>query len=159
MTDPITHLIGLALATIVVLASGVWLTRTGKPYGTLALNVHKLVTVGAIAFAVYLIAQAHDAAPLSALQWTAAVAAGALVLAVIVTGGVVTAMTIAPAWALWFHRAVSWLAAALVAIGLLVSAGCASPAPDDTLVWHSGWGEQAYVERSPFALAFLERFL
>jgi hypothetical protein len=108
--------IGLAAAAAIVLATGVWLTSSGRPYGSLLVNVHKLVDLGAVIAIGVIAYQANKAAPFSAMEWAALALTAVLVVAAFATGGVVTGMPSAPSAALWAHRIGSWLAAAMAAV-------------------------------------------
>lgn len=112
--------IGLVVAAVIVFGSGIWLTRAGRPYGGVLLDVHKLVDLAAaivIGIAVY---QSNQARPLSVLEWALLAVAASLFVATLATGGVSSAMAEPPAWALWSHRIGSWAAGALVLAGVLL---------------------------------------
>jgi hypothetical protein len=111
----VTRVVLLALAGVVVLATGVVLTRAERPYGAALLNVHKLVDLAAVVAIGVAIYQANRAAPFSAGAWAVVIAAAVLVVATFASGGVISAMDAPPAGVLWLHRIGSWVAAALVA--------------------------------------------
>lgn len=114
--------VGLAVAAVIVLGTGIVLTRAGRPYGPLLLNVHKLVDLGAVVFIGVIAYQTNRTTPLPSSTWLILAVAAALVVLTFATGGVVSGMREAPAWALWVHRIGSWVAAALAAASVYLLA-------------------------------------
>jgi hypothetical protein len=113
----------LVVGAIVVLATGMWLTRAGWPYGTVLMTVHKLVALAAVVFIAVMLWQANRVAPLPVLQLTIAGLAAVAVVAAFASGAVVSASETAPAWVLWAHRTVPFLAAALSAASVWMVLG------------------------------------
>ncbi len=114
---------GLVAAAVVVFGSGIWLTAVGRPYSTAVTTVHKLVDLAAVIVIGVMVYQANRAAPLSALEWTVIGAAAVLVVATFASGGVVSASSDPPAWAVLVHRVAPWLAGIAAGAGVyLVSA-------------------------------------
>jgi hypothetical protein len=107
--------IGLVVAAVIVLASGIWLTRSGRPYGGLLLNVHKLVDLAAVVVIGIAVYQANRVAPLSPAEWLVIVGAALFVVASFASGGVISGVQSPPVAVLWLHRVGSWVAAALAA--------------------------------------------
>ena len=110
--------IGLLIAGGIVLASGIWLTRSGRPYGVALLNVHKLVDLVAVVVIGVAVYQANRAAPLSPADWAVTGAAGLVVIATFATGGVASGMQAPPTWAVTAHRVASWGAALLAVVSV-----------------------------------------
>ena len=102
--------LGLAAAAVVVVSTGIFLTRAGRPFSTLLLNVHKLVDLAALIALGVLVSRVARSDPLSGAQWMGVGVAGALCVAALVTGGVVSANDSAPPWVVWTHRVGSWAA-------------------------------------------------
>ncbi len=105
----------LAIAAAVVLATGVWLTRSGKPYGAVLLNVHKLVDLAAVIVIGIAIYGANGTAPFSAAEWLVVVATAVLVVAAFASGGVISGMQQPPVAVVWVHRIGSFAAVLLAA--------------------------------------------
>ena len=101
--------IGAAAFFLVVLLSGVWLTRRGRPISTLILTLHKLIGLGAGIFLVVTLIQLGRAGVLGAGVIAAAVVTGLAMLGAAATGGVLSAKT-APALVLRLHQAAAFLA-------------------------------------------------
>lgn len=106
----------LVVAAVVVLATGLMLTRAGRPYRTLALNVHKLVDLAAVVVIVAQVAAAVRGPGLATIDWVLVVSAAILVVATFATGGVVSASDSAAHRLVVAHRLLPWpLLAVLVA--------------------------------------------
>jgi len=84
------RVIGLGAAFIIMFLSGIWLNRTGKPYGTLIFAIHKLVGVGIAVFLFITIRQMHQATPLSPLELAVVVVAVLFFLATVTTGSLLS---------------------------------------------------------------------
>jgi len=117
--DTLVRTIGFSSAAIVVIGTGVWLTRSGWPFGTVLLNTHKLIALAAVIFLGVLVYRAANVAPLSATDWAVVVAAGLLCAASFASGGVVSAIQSAPAWVSWVHRIGTWFAVGAVGLCLV----------------------------------------
>jgi hypothetical protein len=122
VTGSAVRTIGLALAAAIVLASGVRLTRSGRPYGSALLNVHKLVDLAAVVVIGLAAYQANRSAPFSGVEWLVLATGAVLVVATFASGGAITGMSQAPAAALRVHRIGSWIAAALAAASVYLIA-------------------------------------
>ena len=107
---------------LLVFLSGFWLTKSGKPYSALLLNVHKLVSLAALALLVIAVIRSNQAASLSTLELTAAVVGGALFLGAIVSGGLASLDRPVSWVVLVMHRVAPFLAlvAAVVTVVLLL---------------------------------------
>ena len=119
MPDTLVRTTGFAGAAVVVLATGVWLTRSGWPFGAALLNVHKLIALVAIVILGVLVYHTARVAPLSTTDWAIVISAGALCVASFATGVVVSAMESAPTWVLWLHRVGTWFAVGAAALCLV----------------------------------------
>ncbi len=114
--SPLIRGAGLALAAAVVIATGFWLARAGRPYGTLLLNVHKLVDLGAVVFIGWSVYGASRSAPLPGALWAAAAVASVCTIAAFATGGVVSANATAPGWVARMHGVGAWLSVGFSAV-------------------------------------------
>ncbi len=86
MNITLNKIIYAGLFFLLIFLSGFWLSRSGKPYGALLFNLHKLIGLGAGVYLALTVYRSHQAAPLSPLQ-LALVAATALVFVVLVVAG------------------------------------------------------------------------
>ena len=108
-----SHMLVLATAIIVVAASGVALTRSGRPFSAVALNVHKLVDLGVLVGFGAIVVRDSRVAPLSQIALTAVALVGGIQLLVLITGGLTAALASPPRWVTWAHRLASWVALAV----------------------------------------------
>jgi len=115
--------LGAAAFFLVILLSGVWLSRRGRPLNVLILTAHKLVGLGAGIFLVVTLVQLGRAGVLGVGVTAAAVATGLSMLAAAATGAVLSGAKPAPALVLRLHKAVAVLApvGAVVLFCLLLS--------------------------------------
>lgn len=68
MSTTEVRVVGVGLAFLLILVSGILLSRSGKPYNTALITVHKLVGLAAGVLLAMILAQAHRAAPLGPLE-------------------------------------------------------------------------------------------
>lgn len=113
---------GLVVAALITIASGLWLTRAGRPYGAGLVAVHKLADLAALVLVGWMVVVAHRAAMMHTLEWTVVVAAATLAVVALLTGGALSATESTPAWVRWAHRVTAWGAAATVAPSAVVVA-------------------------------------
>lgn len=101
--------VNVGLFFLLILSTGYWLHHSGKPYGAILFNIHKLIGFGLFVFLAVRIYQMNQAVPLSAPQLIACVAAGLLFLATIVFGGLVSVDKPMPAFVSLFHNLFPYL--------------------------------------------------
>jgi hypothetical protein len=89
---------------VAVFATGYWLKKTGRPYKTLPLTLHKLLGVGVLIYLIVTVTRLNRAAALGGLEWGLCLAAGALFLAALVSGGWLSAVKDEPRFGLALHR-------------------------------------------------------
>jgi len=105
----------LAVAAVIVFVTGLMLTRAGRPYGAVMLNVHKLVDLAAVVFIVVQVVAAVRGPGLAALDWVLVGSAAIVVVATFVTGGMVSASDSVATWLVTAHRLLPWPLLALLA--------------------------------------------
>lgn len=72
---------------VVIYFFGFWLRRSGKPYGSLLFNIHKLLALAALVFLIFTVYQLHQAVPLGAAAIIAMVLTVLFFVISIITGG------------------------------------------------------------------------
>lgn len=107
--------VGLAVAALVVVVTGVILTGSGRPFSSTLLNLHKLVDLAAVVALGASVYRTAESASLSNLEWAGIALAGILVIGTFATGGMVSARESSPAWVVWGHRVGSWIAVSAAA--------------------------------------------
>lgn len=103
------RLVNIALFFLLIFASGFWLHHSGKPYGMLLFNAHKLIGFGLFVLLVVRIYQTNHAMSLSPLELTACIVAGLFFLATIVFGGLVSIPKPMPTVVALFHKLLPYL--------------------------------------------------
>jgi len=91
---------------VLIIVSGLWLSRTGRPLNGLILTVHKLIAVGGVALLVITLYRQHQAMPLTSIQLAVSVTTLVLFLALIATGGLLSTAKTWPALVLKIHQVV-----------------------------------------------------
>ncbi len=101
--------VNIGLFFLLIFSSGYWLHHSGKPYGAILFNVHKLIGFGVFVLLAVRIYQLTQAAPLSTMEWTTCVFAGFFFLATIVFGGLVSIDKPMPAAVSLMHKLLPYL--------------------------------------------------
>jgi len=99
----------IGLFFLVIFASGYWLHHSGKPYGAVLFNIHKLIGFGLFVFLAVRAFQLDHTAPLSAVEWIACVVAALCFIATIVFGGLVSVDRTWPAFVPLLHKLLPYL--------------------------------------------------
>jgi hypothetical protein len=99
----------IALSMVVVLLSGYFLNRTGKPYNSAVFNAHKLIALAAAVFVVWTVVRRSMATPLGPGEWIAVVITGLLFLGTGVFGGLVSLDNPMPAAVSRVHQIAPYL--------------------------------------------------
>jgi hypothetical protein len=82
--------IGAGLFFLVVFLSGFWLSRSGKPYSGILINVHKLVALAAVVLFVITLVRLNRIATLGALEVAGGAVTVLLAIGLFVTGALVS---------------------------------------------------------------------
>jgi hypothetical protein len=96
--------ISAAFCFLLILPSGFLLSRSGRPYGLVLFNVHKLIAVGMLVFLAINVYRLNQATPLGITQLTACLIAAVCFVATIITGGLVSTAQPMPAAVSLAHR-------------------------------------------------------
>ncbi len=87
MSPTQTKILIASLFFLFILISGYWLSRLGKPYPALVINLHKLIGIGAAVYLGIAIHRINQAAPLTPAQWAALAALIFFALITVISGG------------------------------------------------------------------------
>lgn len=101
--------VNISLFFLLIFSSGYWLHHSGKPYGAVLFNLHKLIGFGLFVLIVIRVIQLHRAMPLSAPELIACAIAGLFFLATIVFGGLVSIDNPMPAFVSPAHKLLPYL--------------------------------------------------
>ncbi len=99
----------IGLFFLLIFASGYWLHHSGKPYGAILFNVHKLIGFGLFVLLVVRIYQLNLTTPLSPLEWVPCGIAALFFIATIVFGGLVSVDKPWPAITSLAHKLLPYL--------------------------------------------------
>jgi hypothetical protein len=97
------------LFLLLIILSGVWLSRTGRPLSVLILTLHKLISLGAVIFLIITVYRIHQAAPLNPLQLGISVLTLLFFIALFATGGLLSTTKTMPAVVLKIHQIMPFL--------------------------------------------------
>ncbi len=101
--------VNIGLFFLLIFSSGYWLHHSGKPYGAILFNVHKLIGFGLFVLLIIRIYQLNHTTPLSAVEWIVCAVAGLFFLATIVFGGLVSIDKPMPALVSLAHKLLPYL--------------------------------------------------
>ena len=91
---------------LLVFASGIWLSRRGRPLNVAISTIHKLISLAAGIFLLVTVYQRHQVVPLSAVEWIAIVVTGLCFAGTVASGGFLSAEKPVPVVVLRVHQIV-----------------------------------------------------
>jgi len=103
---------------LLIFLSGFWLSRSGRPYGVLLLTVHKLLSVAAMVFLIFIIVRINRSSGLSSPELIIALITGLLFIGTIATGGLLSTAKPMPDLVHHLHKITSFLTLISTAITL-----------------------------------------
>ena len=98
------QVVAVGLALLLILVSGILMSRKGKPYSTALFTVHKLVGLATGVLLGVIVYQGAQAAPLGLVEISAVVVTVLLFAGIVVSGGLLGAAKEVPAAALKLHQ-------------------------------------------------------
>jgi uncharacterized membrane protein (UPF0136 family) len=96
--------VGVGLLFVLILLSGIWLHRSGKPYSTLIFTIHKLAGLAVGVWLAVIVYQTHQAAPLGLLEIAAVVVTVLFSAGTVAAGGLLSIDKPMPAVVLTLHQ-------------------------------------------------------
>lgn len=112
------RLAGAGIAYLFIFLSGLWLSRTGMPYSTAVLTIHKLVALAVLVFLIATAYRMHKAAGLSGIEWVVVGAAVLFFVGTIATGGALSTGRTMPALVGTLHQVTPFLTVVMTAVAL-----------------------------------------
>ena len=103
------RVVGAGLSFLLILLSGFWLSRSGKPYSGIILTIHKLISLAAVVLLGITIRRISQAGALSTTELLAAIVTGLFFLGTMVTGGLLSIGKAMPAIVLRLHQITPYL--------------------------------------------------
>jgi hypothetical protein len=111
MSTLVSRLVLPGSFAFLTLASGFWLSNTGKPYSTLIFTIHKLIALAAIIATAITMNHLHKSAELGlAVEISAIVITALLFLCLLVSGALMSIVKQAPAVISTIHHVAPYLA-------------------------------------------------
>jgi hypothetical protein len=95
---------GTGLLLVFIFLSGLWVSRLGKPYNTLAITIHKLVGLATGVLLGVIVYQTHRVAPLGLLEIAAIVLTVLCFVGTVAPGALLSIDKQAPAIVLRLHQ-------------------------------------------------------
>jgi hypothetical protein len=124
--DAVSRFITPGILFLLTLASGLWLSRTGKPLNTAIFNAHKLIALGAVVAAAIQTYNALKLANPQAIFSALLALAGLCIVALFATGAMMSMDKPGQATLLMIHKAAIVVTVIIWPVAILVLAG--SPA-------------------------------
>jgi hypothetical protein len=118
MSMTLLGIAGPGLLFFLMFLAGFWLKRTGKPYNTFFLTVHKLTGLAAAVLFVMIVLQVNRAGTLSVSGLIAGVVTVVFFLDALVTGGIISINKPMPEMFLTMHRIFPYLTLGSAAVAL-----------------------------------------
>jgi uncharacterized membrane protein (GlpM family) len=101
--------IGVGAFFLLILLSGFWLSRSGRPLNSMIFAIHKLIAVAVVIFLVVSVHRTNQVAGLSPVAWIAAAVTALCFLSTIATGGLLSINDEVPAAVLRMHQITPYL--------------------------------------------------
>ncbi len=116
-----SKIIVTSICFLLIILSGFWLSRSGKPYPVIVFTVHKLITLGTIAYLAVTLYQASRSTPLQGGQAATAALIAACFVAMLVTGGLLSVDQVFPAIVHRLHQVLPYVTVASVGFTLYLT--------------------------------------
>jgi hypothetical protein len=118
--EPASKFITPGIIFGLTLASGVWLSSSGKPLNTLVFTIHKLIALGAVVLAAVQVAAILKSIPVQALPMALVILTGVCVVALFATGAFMSIGKAAYDLMLTIHRVALVLAPIAMAAAIFL---------------------------------------
>ncbi|MBN1117341.1 MAG: hypothetical protein JXA77_09070 [Bacteroidales bacterium] len=105
---------------ILILLSGIWLSRTGKPYNSGIFTIHKLFVLGTLIFLGITLFKGFQFSEASSLLKLCLVLSCFLLITVFVTGAVISIVEEPFLPVLWTHRVVPYISLIILSVTLVL---------------------------------------
>ena len=116
MNTMLSKIVGSGLLFLLIFLSGIWLTRTDRPYPVILFTIHKLIALGSVLYYITMVVRVHQVIPLQSDQWLAVVITALCLLATIITGGLVSVEPVMPAFIHKMHQVFPYLT--IISLGI-----------------------------------------
>jgi hypothetical protein len=103
------RIIILIIGYALIFLSGYWLSHAVKPYGSIILTLHKLISLAAAVLLVLIVVKIHGTVPLLWTEWLAWGITALFFIVTVISGGLISAMKQAPVIVTLAHRIAPFL--------------------------------------------------
>jgi hypothetical protein len=103
---------------LVVFATGIWMNKTGKPYNSFLLTLHKLIVVCFFVYLSVICYQLNKSEALSIIELTCCWLTISIFICAIITGGLISADIKLPLLVNIIHKAISFVS--VITTGILI---------------------------------------
>jgi len=103
------RIVGIGILFVLIFAFGYLMSRSGKPYNTALITVHKLASLGAIALLILTIVSINHLSPLGAAHVAAIAVTGICFLITLATGGLLSAINDLPQFVSGLHQVIPYV--------------------------------------------------
>lgn len=103
MNATLLRLGSTGLLFLLIFITGIGLSRSGRPFSTLSLTIHKLIGLAALIVLIVTVYQTNQAAALSMIEWTATAVTILLFAVTIIAGGLLSTDLALPAFVSILH--------------------------------------------------------
>ena len=97
----------LTIAVIIIIYTGILLSKSEYPFGTFLLTIHKLISLAVVLFIGVTV---YKSPSLEGSNQLVIIISILLYIISFITGGVISAFESAPYWVVWGHRIMAWSA-------------------------------------------------
>jgi len=118
MNTGLLRVVVVAIGLATLLGTGYGLRRRGKPYGSILLSAHKLVSVAGLAYVIWSAIAASKVAALTSVAWSLTSLTALSLVILIGTGGVLSALASPPRAIRWLHKVVPYVSILLAGLWL-----------------------------------------
>lgn len=94
-----------SIAIVIIIYTGILLSKSDYPFGTILLTMHKLVS---LAVAVIIGVTAYKSPSLAGGTLVFIITAVFVYILSFISGGITSAIEYAPNWVVWTHRIMAW---------------------------------------------------
>jgi hypothetical protein len=94
---------------LLILLSGFWLSSAGRPFNSILLTLHKLISITAVVYLIVNVIRIHRVTPLSLLEIVLCVASLLFFLVMVATGGLLSIAKPMPAFVHKIHQTMPYV--------------------------------------------------
>ncbi len=117
MDNQVQKIILSSTLLCISILAGIWLSKSGRPLNTLLFNAHKLISLGFTVYTVYQIVRLEKVINFDPLTLALLLIAGLCVLALFISGALLSFDKVQPSFILWIHKLAPFVLCVFFALG------------------------------------------